>query len=67
MPVLSVSKKLRRATVRFVHWSIEQSLPDAKFRRQSRIYLASLDGAPPIHVKFPVALESAIEFCSRFW
>ena len=28
MPVLSVSRKLRRATARFVHWWIEQSLPD---------------------------------------
>jgi hypothetical protein len=49
MPVLSVSRKLRRATACFVHWWIKQSLLNAKFRRQSRIYLASLDGAayPP--------------------
>jgi len=60
MPVLSVSRKLRRATARFVHWWIEQSLLDAKFRRQSRIYLASPEGAAD-----PSQISSRFGKCDR--
>jgi hypothetical protein len=49
MPVLSVSRKLRRATACFVHWWIEQFCLDASLGGKAEFVLASTDVAadPP--------------------
>src|SRR5882724_11634845 len=45
MPVLSVSRKLRRANACFVHWWIEQFLLDTNLGGKAAFVLASSGGA----------------------